>query len=214
MNGPSLIEGAEILSRVCAAIDDQNIADASSILTNEYPFEPLANVGRRYSALQCMLVFARDGFIDRYSGRRLVFPGTLRLLSRILPLKFPFHNNWKTDACHFAFYELFPTIDHLVPVSRGGADNESNWVSTSMIRNAAKSNFTVEELGWQTAPPGSLREWLASRTGSCITTLPSQNWPESPIFASGQRLRRTSGRDARQRTRPWLKTKNPDFDRR
>ena len=161
LNGPSLIEGAEILSRVCAAIDDQNIADASSILTNEYPFEPLANVGRLYSALQCMLVFARDGFIDRYSGRRLVFPGTLRLLSRILPLEFLFHNNWKTDACHFAFYELFPTIDHLVPVSRGGADNESNWVSTSMIRNAAKSNFTVEELGWQTAPPGSLREWLA-----------------------------------------------------
>jgi hypothetical protein len=108
-----------------------------------------------------MLVFARDGFIDRYSGRRLVFPGTLRLPSRILPLEFLFHNNWKTDACHFAFYELFPTIDHLVPVSRGGADNESNWVSTSMIRNAAKSNFTVEELGWQTAPPGSLREWLA-----------------------------------------------------
>jgi len=61
-----------------------------------------------------------DGFIDRYSGQRLVFPGALRLLSHLLPAQFPFHTNWKTDSCHLAFYELFPTIDHVVPISRGG----------------------------------------------------------------------------------------------
>jgi hypothetical protein len=35
-----------------------------------------------------MAVFARDGFVDRYSGERLVFPGTLRLLAKLLPNEF------------------------------------------------------------------------------------------------------------------------------
>ncbi|MFZ1427770.1 MAG: hypothetical protein WAS21_13460 [Geminicoccaceae bacterium] len=48
-------------------------------------------------------MFTRDGFVDRYSGERLVFPGTLRLLAKLLPNEFPFHSNWRTDACHFAF---------------------------------------------------------------------------------------------------------------
>ena len=30
------------------------------------------SVGRRYSAAECTQVFIRDGFIDRYSGDRLV----------------------------------------------------------------------------------------------------------------------------------------------
>lgn len=93
-----------------------------------------------------MVVFTRDGFVDRYSGDLLVFPGTLRLLAKLLPHEFPFHSNWKADACHPAFWQLFPTIDHVVPVSRGGADADSNWMSTSMLRNSAKANLTLEEL--------------------------------------------------------------------
>jgi HNH endonuclease len=72
----------------------------------------------------------------------------LRLLSLLLPNEFPFQSNWKFDACHFAFWELFPTIDHVVPVSRGGSDREDNLVTTSMMLNAAKANFTLEQLGW------------------------------------------------------------------
>ena len=143
---------SDILARVCEALERGNPSDASAVLLNEYPFIPLENVGRRYSALQCTRVFVRDRFIDRYTGSRLVFPGALRLISILLPNDFPFHRNGKSDACHFAFYELFPTIDHLVPVSRGGADVESNWVTTSMLRNAAKANFTIEELGWRLHP--------------------------------------------------------------
>jgi hypothetical protein len=150
---------ASIVADVCISIERGGHADAAALLVAEYPFTPLANVGRRYTPVQSMRVFARDGFIDRYSGERLVFPGTLRLLSIMMPAEFPFHTNWKTDACHFAFYELFPTIDHHVPVSRGGADSEANWVSTSMLRNAAKANFTIQELGWHLLPPADLREW-------------------------------------------------------
>lgn len=152
-------EPAEILSNACEAILEKRHDDAAAMLAAEYPFISLGRVERRYSALESMRLFVRDGFIDRYSGKRLIFPGTLRLLSQILPRQFPFQNNWKTDACHFGYYELFPTVDHLIPVSRGGSDDEDNWVSTSMLKNTAKANFTIEELGWRLHPSGELSQW-------------------------------------------------------
>ena len=97
--------------------------------------------------------------MDRYSGIRLVCPAALRLISKQLPDQFPFQANWRTDACHFAFYELTPTIDHILPVSRGGADDDSNWATTSMLRNSAKANFTLDELGWSLWPPGDAKNW-------------------------------------------------------
>jgi hypothetical protein len=151
---------SDILARACKAVEEQRLGQASTILATEYPFTPLmTNAERKYSLSQCMEVFVRDGFIDRYSGRRLVFPGTLRLIALLLPQEFPFHSNWKYDACHFAFWELFPTIDHVVPVSRGGLDRDDNWVSTSMLLNAAKANLTLEELGWTLHKPDDANRW-------------------------------------------------------
>lgn len=106
-----------------------------------------------------MRTFLRDGFIDRYSGKRLVFPGTIRLLSLYLPREIPFHPNWKMAETHMSYWELFPTIDHIVPIARGGSDTDSNRVTTSMMRNAAKANWTMEELGWSLHPAGDLRQW-------------------------------------------------------
>jgi hypothetical protein len=152
-------EKADVLAHVCMSIEAGSLASAASLLASEYPFTPISKLARQYSASECMQVFVRDGFIDRYSGKRLVFPGTLRLLSKLLPSEFPFQTNWKSDACHFAYYELFPTIDHIIPVARGGEDREENWITTSMLRNAAKANFTVEEIGWSVHPCGDIATW-------------------------------------------------------
>lgn len=139
---------ADVLSRVCRALLADDREAARSIATAEYPFVRKQNAGRAYTERQMMRIFRRDGFLDRYSGARLVFPGTLRLLSTVMPDEFPAHPNWKMSESHIAYWELFPTVDHVVPVARGGADDESNWVTTSMLRNGAKSNWTLEELGW------------------------------------------------------------------
>jgi 5-methylcytosine-specific restriction endonuclease McrA len=148
-----------ILEAVCSKLAEDRTDDAKSILQTVYPFTPFENAGRRWSKLQAMQIYIRDGFLDRYSGLPLVFPGTLRLLSLRLPDDFPFHQNWKTDRCHLAYWELCPTIDHVVPVSRGGADNETNWVTTSMVKNSAKANFLLEEIGWQLLPRRSEGDW-------------------------------------------------------
>ena len=95
-----------------------------------------------------MDLFMRDGFIDRYTGNRLINPGVLRLLHVVLGDDFPAHPNWKVSETHLAFWELFPTVDHLVPVSRGGRDDESNWVTASMLSNQAKAQWSVDDLGW------------------------------------------------------------------
>jgi hypothetical protein len=63
------------------------------------------------------------------------------------------------DSTQPAFWELFPTIDHVVPVARGGVDSEENWVTTSQLRNSAKANWTLEELSWKLVPPGKIAEW-------------------------------------------------------
>jgi hypothetical protein len=155
----AVMDRAATIQSVCRALSRDGAAGASKIIQAEYPFVSFTREGRRYTESQSLRVFARDGFIDRYSGQRLVFPGVLRLLSRLLPREFPFHPNWKMAETHPAYWELFPTIDHVLPITRGGVDSEANWVTTSMLQNAAKSNWTLEELGWSLHAPGSLVEW-------------------------------------------------------
>ncbi|MBI1916695.1 MAG: HNH endonuclease [Planctomycetes bacterium] len=150
---------AAVIGRVLQTLRSGGRASAADILHAEYPFISVTPEDRRYTELLALQVFRRDGFVDRYSGQRLVFPGVLRLLSAVLPQEFPFHPNWKMTETHPAYWELFPTIDHVLPVSRGGVDSDVNWVTTSMVRNAAKANWTLEELGWGLCPPGSLVEW-------------------------------------------------------
>jgi hypothetical protein len=81
------------------------------------------------------------------------------VLSQVLPAEFPYHPNWKTDVTHPAYWEVVATVDHVVPVTRGGADDESNWATTSMARNSAKMNWKLEDLGWTLYPPGNIKVW-------------------------------------------------------
>lgn len=150
---------SEAIASVCAALREGSIERAKSVLGDRYPFVPLTLTNRSYGALEATRVFLRDGFIDRYSGIRLIYPPVLRLLSAMLPEQFPFHPNWKVAVTHPAYWEVSATVDHLVPVSRGGLDAEENWVTTSMVRNAAKANWLLEELGWTLQAPGSRDDW-------------------------------------------------------
>jgi len=88
-----------------------------------------------------------------------MFPGALRLLSFLLPKEFPYHPHWDMSRCHPMYWELCPTLDHVVPLALGGTDQDTNLVITSMLRNQQKGPFTVDELGWTVREPGKLAEW-------------------------------------------------------
>ena len=150
---------ADVLRAVCDALDVGDSASAREKLSEKYPFKPVETIARRYSVSDSMKQFLRDGFIDRYTGNRLVNPGVLRLLHVLLGDDFPAHTNWKVSETHPAFWELFPTIDHRVPISRGGVDDPDNWVTASMLSNRVKDQWTLEDLGWELHPPGNLKDW-------------------------------------------------------
>ena len=142
------MERADILAAVCELISKGRIDEAKASLLANYASASASTPRKPWPMKRLVRVFMRDGFTDRYSGDRLVFPGSLRALAILLSDAFPYHLNWKQSATHPAFYELYPTIDHVIPVARGGADDETNVVTTSMLRNSAKGNWLLEELRW------------------------------------------------------------------
>jgi hypothetical protein len=150
---------ADVLSKVCAALAVGNSHSAREILRDRYPFVQVEKIARRYSVSQSMKLFMHDGFIDRYTGTRLINPGVLLLLHVMLGDDFPAHPHGKLSATHLAFWELFPTVDHVVPVSRGGRDDKSNRVTASMLSNQAEDQWTLDDLRWELHPPGVVAEW-------------------------------------------------------
>ncbi|HET7550453.1 MAG TPA: hypothetical protein VFK04_04135 [Gemmatimonadaceae bacterium] len=118
-----------------------------------YPNSALPATKRRSTRRGLTALFLRDGFIDRYGGEQLVFPGVLRLLSHLLPGEFPYHPNWKFGVCHPWYWDLYPTVDHEVPVTLQGPDDPGNWRTTSMRRNLIKSNRSLEDIGWKLVAP-------------------------------------------------------------
>lgn len=133
--------------------------EAKNIINQEYPHTYYEIEKRTYTVNQKMNQFVRDGFIDRYTGNKLLNPGILKIISRYFPNEFPYHSHWKMTETHIAYWELIPTIDHIYPIAKGGEDNESNWVTTSMKNNSIKSNYIIDDIHWKLHPKGNISDW-------------------------------------------------------
>lgn len=153
------MEKIDVIEQAAQKLLKHNIAGARSVIETEYPFHELTAQGRNYTDKQKMAQFIRDGFIDRYSGQRLVNPGILKVMSYYMPETFPYHAHWKMEECHNAYWELVPTVDHIYPVVLGGADSPENWATTSMLHNSIKSNWTLEQLNWKMYDAGDYDEY-------------------------------------------------------
>ena len=152
-------KNADVLKQAAEYLLTNEVDKAGLVIRDCYSFIPTRRESRSYSATQQMEQFFKDGFIDRYFGTKLIHPGMLRLLSEKLPNEFPYQPHWKTDECHMAYWDYQPTMDHVVPITRGGKNEPENWVTTSMKGNLAKSNYTLEQLNWRLYPKGDIREW-------------------------------------------------------
>ena len=150
---------SSIIASIVSLLLDDKEASAKEIINQEYPHTQVEIDKRTYTMAQKMNQFLRDGFIDRYSGQKLLNPGILKIISHYFPDDFPYHPHWKMTETHIAYWELTPTIDHIYPIAKGGEDDESNWVTTSMKNNSIKSNYTLDELQWKLYPRGEIVEW-------------------------------------------------------
>lgn len=159
IKGDDCIMSVEIIEDILMEVKNDNIETGRRIILEEYPFQPAIIHKRQYSEKQKMEQFKRYGFIDRYTGEKLVNPGVLKMISFFYPKEFPYHAHWKMTDTHVAYMELIPTIDHIVPISKGGSDSIENWATTSMNKNAKKSNWTLDEIGWKLYPAGNIDDW-------------------------------------------------------
>lgn len=153
------MEKVQAIESAAKAILGSNIEIAREIINTDYPFNKLISTERKYTDKQKMAQFVRDGFVDRYSGQKLLNPGILKVLSYYMPEEFPYHAHWKMEECHNAYWEFVPTLDHIYPVALGGADDETNWATTSMLHNSIKNNWTLEQLQWKLYPAGDYKDW-------------------------------------------------------
>lgn len=154
-----MMEKVLLMKKACEHILNDEKDKAIDLINENYKFEKNSVEKRKCSDKDKLRILFRDGFIDRYSGEKLLNPGILRVFSKYYPEDFPYHPNWKMDETHIAYWELSPTIDHVDPIAAGGEDNDKNWVSTSMLNNQAKSNYDIRQLGWKIYEPGNICDW-------------------------------------------------------
>lgn len=150
---------SEFFSEVSNLLLKDNKEKARETIINKYPHTVKQIKKRRYSNLIKMKHFFNDGFIDRYTGEKLINPGLFKVLSTYFPEEFPYDAHWSTTKTHNSYWVMFPTIDHIVPIARGGEDCDSNRVTTTMKNNLIKDNYTLEEIGWKLYPQGSIEQW-------------------------------------------------------
>ena len=108
--------------------------------------------------------FRRDHFTCRYCGRRTIHLDVLKLLSRALPRALPYDPGWKPVEDLIVFWTHSVSIEHHVPLARGGSNDSSNIVTSCYQCNDVKKYYLAEELGWSLRP-AKHSEWdgLVSR---------------------------------------------------
>lgn len=153
------MNSAMSIEKAFTSIANGDIEGCKRTIQEEYPFVPCKPDKRSYTMTEKMKIFIRDGFIDRYSGDKLVNPGALKIITFYCPDEFPYHPHGKMTDGHVAYWELFPTIDHVIPIARGGKDTIENWVTTSMLHNQVKNNWTLEQLNWTLHSPSETEDW-------------------------------------------------------
>ncbi|HET8930095.1 MAG TPA: HNH endonuclease [Acidimicrobiales bacterium] len=96
----------------------------------------------------------RDGYRCRYAhcNRRTVDTRVVRTLSKLIPGELPYHSYWNSKFTHPLVGVDTASLDHVAPISRGGHDTHENLVCSCACCNYAKSNMTIEELGWEVLP--------------------------------------------------------------
>jgi len=89
-------------------------------------------------------IFWRDGWRCRYCGTKVISRAARKNLITI----FPEQTKWvaKEFQRHSALYAMAASLDHVVPHSRGGKNELSNFVTACYCCQFGRGQFTLEEV--------------------------------------------------------------------
>ncbi|MBV9269601.1 MAG: hypothetical protein JO165_00800 [Candidatus Eremiobacteraeota bacterium] len=75
-------------------------------------------------------IYARDSYTCRYCGRRSFALPVLNAIATLVPDALPLDpGTWKAHLTEFVFSNLAASVDHVRPVTRGGAETPDNLVT-------------------------------------------------------------------------------------
>ena len=94
-------------------------------------------------------VFEKYHYTCAYCNRKTIDLEVLKVISRTMPDVFPYHKNWKFSESHILYWIYSTSLDHIFPLALGGKNDPSNMVASCYLCNDAKSDITLEDLGWE-----------------------------------------------------------------
>ena len=98
----------------------------------------------------------------------------MRAVSVLYPEEFRYHSHGKASESDVALLRDGTCVDHVIAATSGGTNLPDNLVTSCWSCNLTKSNFTLEQLGWEILPTGS-DQWdgLSGRLPDLISLMPS-----------------------------------------
>ena len=124
-----------VISNITSLLLEGNKMAAQTVICQEYPHEQVEIEKRAYTMAQKMNQFISDGFIDRYSGQKLLNPGILKVLSCYFPEEFPYHPHWKMTHTHIAYWEDVYEYNNPNGTQMMPTHNQYIWLNNSLMRS-------------------------------------------------------------------------------
>lgn len=130
---------------------DRQAAD-ESMATIAY--QPPAVIARRTPPVRALArIYDRDRYQCRYCGAKTVLIPVMRLIATAYPQEFPYHRHGKAGETYPAFDMISASVDHVIPVARGGDALDDNIVTACWACNRVKGNLPLDVLGWTLRDP-------------------------------------------------------------
>jgi hypothetical protein len=144
----------------------------------ETPTEKAPKVAARMpSGEATKKLFAKDGWRCRFCNCRVVPPRVRTVMRAALPGAIPWS---ETEGYHGAFFAMSASVDHVVPHSAGGTNDEENLVTACWSCQFGRGAWSLEEVGLldPRARPPVRDEWdglerLLSRQMSSAVVAPT-----------------------------------------
>ena len=86
-------------------------------------------------------IFARDGWRCRFCGSRVVVSDALRRICMEVPDSAAWGNRGNADHDHCGFRAVCASLDHILPHSRGGDNDETNLVTACYPCQFGRNQF-------------------------------------------------------------------------
>lgn len=89
-------------------------------------------------------IFSRDGWRCRFCEAKVISRGARAVFARL----FPIEAHWTSIEFqrHSALYAMASSLDHVIPHSRGGKNQESNFVTACYCCQFGRGEWTLEEV--------------------------------------------------------------------